>query len=153
MRPAEYSDLPAIKAALVKLIGMAQGRGQMAYADLDAAMNNIIDRIGSGHGARVIDGFLILYDVGKPWYMDVPVLIEDMILRIEKTGSPVSVAIQALDILAQENGCPAIAAGDTQVGYMTPHYINHGYTVIGTQLLKGVPDGVCSQEDRRAGPD
>lgn len=88
----------------------------------------------------VYGDFAILIDVGSPWYTTKPVLIEEIILRFRRGyGNTVESAIAQLDVLAREFTCVAIAAGDTQVGYMTPRYLAAGFTNLGTQFFKEVP--------------
>lgn len=87
--------------------------------------------------------YLILFDVGCDWYGCMPYLIEQLILRVYDAGScRVEVAIAALDALAAEHGCVAIASGDTQRGKMVPLYHAAGFVTLGTQLLKVLPHGV-----------
>jgi hypothetical protein len=145
MRKATNQDVPAIMAALLAMLPKANGRGQMAYAEPMEAELSVRHAIFQER-AVIVDGYFIMFDVGSPWYTTKRYLIEDIILKIEKTDAPVDTAIQALDVLARKYGCDAIAVGDTQIGYMTPKYINHGYATLGTQLFKGVPDGIRPQD-------
>jgi hypothetical protein len=108
----------------------------MKYANIDIAIRNVRFAMAEQR-AYYVDGYFIMVDEGSDWYTDKKYLIEQIILKIHPTHAPVSVAIAALDRIREEHGCVAIAAGDTQVGYMTPHYHAAGYTTLGTQLFKG----------------
>lgn len=149
MREATNQDVPIIMAALLRLQAKANGRGQMAFADPMEAELSIRYAIHDGR-TRIVDGYFIMFDIGKPWYSTQVMLIEDIILKIEETEAPVDVAIQALDIIARELGCKAIAVGDTQIGLMVPKYQAAGYTVLGTQLFKAT-DGVQGPRETTTG--
>jgi hypothetical protein len=152
MRRGTRADYGPTMAALIRLQERAQGRGQMAHASVPAAAYSVELAIAEGR-LRFVDGYAIMFDVGREWYSFDLYLIEQIIIKVYDTDAPVEVAIDALDIIAAEYGCKAIAAGDTQVGYMTPKYINKGYAILGTQLFKGVPDGIRPKSDGGAGSD
>lgn len=135
MRRADLGDLPHIMSKLKWMLEV-NPHGQMKYADVDIAEHYVRTSIETGF-CYYVAGYFIMVDVGSDWYTSQKYLIEQLILKIHPTTEPVSVAIRALDTIKVEKGCVAIAAGDTQVGYMTPHYIAAGYTTLGTQLFKG----------------
>lgn len=109
---------------------------QMKFVDVQKAQDKVADAIESGRLVIVDEEFAIMYDVGSPWYSSAKFLIEDMVLRIRPGSTPVRVAIQALDVLSESFGCVLTAVGDTQVGYMTQRYLDEGYKILGTQLIK-----------------
>ena len=146
MRLADESDCPAIERKLLWML-KANPEHQMQYADTEVAFAYVRQAMREGR-AYYLDGYFIMVDVGSDWYTSRKYLIEQIILKIHPTTSPVSVAIAALDRIREIHGCVAIAAGDTQVGYMTPHYHAAGYITLGTQLFKGEPNGIHSQVDR-----
>jgi hypothetical protein len=83
--------------------------------------------------------FGIFVDVGSPWYTTKQVLIEELIVRFRRVyKNPVEGAIAQLDGIGKEHGCVAVAAGDTQIGYMTPRYLAAGFQVLGTQFYKEI---------------
>jgi hypothetical protein len=136
MRYATTADHPAIMSAALRMLARSPAP-QMKLADESAADSHFHMQILRRRIAIVGD-FAIMFDVDIPWYSDQRVLIEDLILRISNEhNNPVETAIAALDDIAAEFGCTAIAVGDTQIGYMRPKYEAHGYVPMGTQLLKG----------------
>jgi hypothetical protein len=136
LRRAGTQDIPLIVEGLKWMLKHSPGP-QMVTADIMEAELSVRNAIHNGFG-WVIQGYFIMVSVGKTWYSGQKFLIEDIILRIEKTGIPVTAAVQALDDLADFYGCDNIAVGDTQVGYMTSFYQAHGYVTLGTQLFKEV---------------
>jgi hypothetical protein len=111
---------------------------QMRYADLETALLYIMHIAGVQGRAWIVDGYLVLYDIGADWYSKKPYLIEQLILKVYDTDAPVENAIAFLELRAKAHGCVMVAAGDTQVGYMTPKYQAAGYSVLGTQLYKEI---------------
>lgn len=143
--------MPLIKVALLNMLAKSTAP-QMKHADINTALFYI--RLASStQKAWLVDGYLVLYDVGSDWYSDKTYLIEQLILRVYKTEAPVEVAINFLAERAKFHGCVMVAAGDTQCGIMTPKYQAAGYSVLGTQLYKEITDGISSQADWRAGAD
>lgn len=122
----------------------------MQYVDWEHAKQVLRDRAAFAQ-VVVNDGYMILFDVGSPWYTTRRFLIEELILRIGPSEQGVSGAIRCLELLARSHECCAIAAGDTQVGYMVPHYQAEGFTVLGQQLFKEIEHGVRPKGDRPAG--
>lgn len=130
-------DIPEIKLALQKLLAKSPAQ-QMKYAEIDTALA-YIKQAASEDRAWICRGYLVLYDVGSDWYSSKRYLIEQLILRVYlSTTAPVTTAIAFLAERAQAHGCVAVAAGDTQIGYMTQHYITEGYHPIGRQFFKEI---------------
>jgi hypothetical protein len=87
----------------------------------------------------VLGDFGIFVDVGSPWYTSKQVLIEEIIVRFRRHfDNVVDTAIEALTRIAKLHGCVAVAAGDTQVGYMAPRYLAAGFSTLGTQFYKEI---------------
>jgi hypothetical protein len=109
---------------------------QMKLVVPEVAHANLLKARDDGR-LYVLGDFAILVDVGSPWHTDKPVLIEEIIIRFRRHfGNVVESAIEALPAIAQQHGCVAIAAGDTQIGYMAPRYLAAGFQVLGTQFYK-----------------
>lgn len=151
MRPAATLDVAPVMAKLLAMLARSPAP-QMKYADPIVAERSVRRAIKQGR-AFICCGFFIMVDVGCDWYSEHSYLIEQIILRVYDTGAPVTRAIDALDEIAAELGCVAIAVGDTQVGYMTPFYQLAGYKTLGTQLMKERANGVHPQGDGGAGSD
>ena len=151
MRIATLGDYPLIEAALFKLLDKSPAL-QMKYVHPPTALANVKKAIEQGR-CYIEQGYFLMYDIGPPWYMAQECLIEELILKIEPTDAPVRVAIRAMVELARTLGCEVMVAGDTQVGYMTPHYIAEGFNTLGTQLMKEIPNGIRSEDHRRSSTD
>lgn len=148
MRPAHEYDLEPVMRAAIHMLGMSPAP-QMKFVDIMCVRRHIEQAIETGH-AVVQGDYFILFDIGSPWYSTVNYLIEDLIIKFDNAhGTRVSEAIACLEEIAKSRGCVAVAAGDTQVGYMTPKYQAQGFRILGTQLFKEIPDGIHSQIDRR----
>lgn len=144
MRAATNHDMAAIVAAMKKMVQVSRSP-QMKHVDLMEAelyvrhaihQNGMVEEVTQSCRAVINDGFLILYDVGPPWYSSKCYLIEDLILRIGDSVDGVDGAIKCLDTLKEFHGCVLIAAGDTQGGRMLNSYFNNGYGILGHQLIK-----------------
>lgn len=142
MRPAVAADAYAGIKALLRMREKNPTK-QMQYTDESTALCHLLDCV-KRKLAVVEQGYLIVFDVGRPWYSKENFLLEDLIIRIEPTTAPVQVAIDALSVLATERRCVAVIAGDTQIGYMAPKYLASGFVTLGTQLMKEITHGVAS---------
>lgn len=142
MRPADELDVFAIMRALLAMLPKSPAP-QMKYANPDAAERSVRRAIAEGR-AFIAFGFFIMVDVGSDWYTDETYLIEQIILRVYDTADKVGAAVSCLDLIAAKFGCVLTVVGDTQVGYMTPHYTRAGYSPLGTQLVKERTNGIRS---------
>lgn len=134
MRQATQGDLILGINALVAMREKNPNK-QMRYADPDVAFRYLTYAASQGN-VVVVDEYLILYSVVKPWFSDADFLVEDLILKIRPTKTPVEVCIDALEELKVMFKCVCVIAGDTQIGYMTPKYIAKGFEPLGVQLIK-----------------
>lgn len=141
MRFATQHEVPQIMAALRAMREKSPASQMKGITDIGAELG-IRNLIHTGR-AVIVEGYLILFDIGGDWYClpEQAYLIELLILKVYPTDQPVSVAVKALEVLARQHGCWRIAVGDTQVGYMTPKYQAEGYQVLGTQLMKELHGG------------
>lgn len=134
MRAATREDLPVIMAALFRMRAK-NPNNQMKWAQPEVAERYLTWAISQGL-VVIIDGYMILYSVVKPWFSDAEFLVEDLILKIGPTTIPVEAVIDALEDLKQINNCVCTIVGDTQVGYMGPKYLARGFRLLGAQLIK-----------------
>lgn len=111
---------------------------QMALAEPAAAYSHLL--VAALNGKLLTFGdFAILFDIGSPWHTRKLVLIEEIIVRFRKRyGNTVESAVAQLEVIARDQGCAAIAAGDTQVGIMGPRYLAAGFTTLGSQFYKEI---------------
>ena len=138
-RLATPGDVPDIMKALMKMLSYSPAP-QMKYACPIEAELSVRHAIHEGR-AVLFNGYFIMFDLGRDWYarQGVTYLIEQIILKVEKTDTPVEEAIAHLVTLAKERGASLVAAGDTQVGYMGPKYLGAGFLYLGKQYIKELP--------------
>lgn len=127
------SDLKRVRKALDGLI-LHSNAAHMKYADVLHAMEYIKQASLAGK-AHIVSDVFVMFDIGSDWYTKELYMIEQLVLKLSKYGD-VPKAVAFMDNMARVFGAKAIAAGDTQVGAMTPHYIQAGYKVLGTQFIK-----------------
>jgi len=142
-RLAQVGDIEVIMRALFQMLEYSPAP-QMKYAEPIEAELSIRHAIHEER-AWMHAGYFIMCDFGREWYSSKTFLIEQIILKVESTEVPVDKAIAYLDTIARQRGCVLVAVGDTQVGYMAPKYQAQGYTLLGTQFIKELPNGISSQ--------
>jgi hypothetical protein len=136
-RATEYTE-ELIYAALLELLGKSPA-AQMRLAEPEVA-RKALSTARSNAALWVYGDFGILVDVGSPWHTSKRVLIEEIIVRFRRDyGNKVEGAIAQLDVIAKAFGCVAVAAGDTQIGLMSPRYLAAGFQPLGTQFYKEIP--------------
>jgi hypothetical protein len=134
---ADHYETELIFSALLDMLAKSPAR-QMSLAVPAVARQSLYAAREAGR-LYIYGDYGILVDVGSPWHTNERVLIEEIIIRFrrfEKNG--VEGAIDQLQHIAKEHGCAAIAAGDTQVGIMTPRYLAAGFKTLGTQFFMEV---------------
>lgn len=138
LREADTFHAALIYATLERLLvvspapQMKLAEPAVAYAALYQAMRET--------RLYVYGDFGILVDVGSPWHTSKRVLIEEIIVRFRKDfDNSAESAVAQLAVIAKRHGCVAIAAGDTQIGLMTPRYLAAGFQALGTQFYKETP--------------
>jgi hypothetical protein len=135
-RATEY-DTTLVMTALLKMLDKSPAP-QMKLAVPEVAYRALKNAAADGW-LYVYGDFAILVDVGRPWHSDKRVLIEEIIVRFRRAHhNTVESAVAQLEILARQFGCVAVAAGDTQIGYMAPRYTAAGFITLGTQFYKEI---------------
>lgn len=150
-RLATVGDIPVIMRALWQMLEYSTAP-QMKYADPIEAELSIRHAIHEER-AYIHAGYFIMVDSGREWYSASKFLIEQIILKVETTEAPVEQAIDYLQVIAKHRGCRLVAAGDTQCGYMAPKYLSQGFTLLGTQFIKELPNGFRQEDHRCPVPD
>lgn len=144
-RLAQVGDIEVIMRALYQMLEYSPAP-QMKYAEPIEAELSIRHAIHEER-AYMHGGYFIMVDIGREWYSSRKFLIEQIILKVETTSVPVEHAIDYLATIGMAKGCALVAVGDTQVGYMGSKYEAKGYTLLGKQYIKELPNGICSQSD------
>jgi hypothetical protein len=134
---ARESDCISIFDKLLQLQAKSPAP-QMALCEPDVAYRHLKQAVREGR-LYLFGDYAILVDIGSPWHTTRRVLIEEIILRFRSVNkNSVESAIEQLSIIAKVRGCAAVAAGDTQIGLMSPRYIAAGFQPLGTQFYKGI---------------
>lgn len=153
MRPANDSDLPVIMECLEQMLEKSPAP-QMKFAERDAAATSVEHAVDDGR-AWIMGAYFIMVDIGRDWYSTREYLIEQIILKVYPDDTSVkldTVIRNGLSYLADRFGCVAIAAGDTQIGYMADKYIAAGFRAIGTQFFKESRYGLHQKDHGGASP-
>lgn len=135
MRHINLDDFALIRSKLDWLISFSKAP-QMKYADINKAMETIHLRAERGL-AVIVNGFLVMLDVGETWYLSEEAVIEDLVVRLYGNESPAGV-VDWIVSFAKSRGNKVIIAGDTQHGLMIPYYEEAGFVPMGAQLIKEV---------------
>lgn len=139
MIAATNQDIPEIIAALRRLWAKSNAT-HMGMVDPMQAELSV--RHAQHTGRLWLYGpFAIMVDHGQDWYSSKKFLIEQIIIRTrpnlrDEAHNIERVIHYVLPFLRDHFGCSAIIVGDSQVGYMVPHYEAAGYKHVGVQLMK-----------------
>ncbi len=134
----------AISSQLLTVINREDRPRWMQYADLGACMSYIAQAWEEGR-ANVIAGYLVMYELGIPWYHDEKYLFEMLVMKMPSNfvhgpviykHNDIAVAIEWFEREAKAQGCVAIAVGDSTQGAMISVYQKLGYHLAATQLMK-----------------
>lgn len=109
------------------------------YVDWDAAYSALL----TGKVYSVIcDGYLVVYDVGAPWYSSTPLLLEEMVCRLGSKPGNFRTVIATLERLAVLHSCKAIICGNA-IGRrsLTTAYSRGGFKTIAVQIYKEINHG------------
>lgn len=134
MRFATQDDVEDIIAAMKVLY--RRSAVQRKYADEGRIRQTLQEKMAVSE-LWFKGPYLIMVDVGFDWYTNKKFLFEKLVLRVYRDPSyTLDDVPPALQYLKELFDCEAIIAGDTHAGRMTPVYQKHGYTLLGTQLIK-----------------
>jgi hypothetical protein len=142
MIAATNQDIPEVMAALRKLWAKSSATHMSMVDPMQAELSV---RHAQHTGRLWLYGpYAIMVDHGQDWYSSKKFLIEQIIVRYRPTMAGESHTIEhvigrALPFLRDHFGCQSIIVGDSQVGYMVPHYEAAGYKHVGVQLMKEKP--------------
>ena len=128
-RLVESHDYWYIAEALLKLRDYARSYDWAVGIDYDIAYYNIQLACSKGYG-YIVDGYLVMVDTVTPWYSDVPVLQEWLVLKIydTTTGDIDSVPV-ALRQIAHERSCSLVITADSSpVSIVAKAYQRAGYS-------------------------
>lgn len=130
----------AVERALNRAKDSALAAGKAWPRMADAA--HVAQALQAGrHKWVAYQGYLIVFDVGSPWYApDALVLQEMLVLRYEDGPGNFRHVIAMLQALAEENGCVGISAGTalTTDPRLTRVYQRLGFQVEAQSLFRSM---------------
>lgn len=130
-------DWDAVAQALIKLEQYAQQYKWAIGVDFLHAVGNIYDAIVAGQG-YVIDGYLVMVDEVKPWYSEVPILTEWLVIKLYSGGSVDSIPPALLEIAKQRGIGMVMTADSSPVNIVAGAYKRAGFSPLTTSFFKVV---------------
>lgn len=126
----------AIKKAFLKAKGSKTWLSRFSVDDKDRTVNCIYNNISS---VVIDDTYLLCYDVIEPWYCEDKLLLECLVMRLNKNNKTFDVVLEALDWLAEINECVGIVSSTA----LSPDdkilkKLYKGYQVTATEMYRGV---------------
>lgn len=139
-RLAESTDLAAVHRAAVRCVRREASYLAVAPINVDKACANASRAISEGN-AYIVGGYFVLAEAVSPWYSDVRVLQESLVMRVYPGGNALDVA-KALQDIAARLGCSWVATGDMgKYQLMAKAYLAEGFQPQPPSFYKGVPNG------------
>lgn len=125
-RPVFSSDLVPITAALEKLKAYASKYEWAVAIDFSKAVYTILAEAMNDKGF-IVDGYLVMIDIIKPWYSNQEIMQEWLVLKVYDGGSVDSVPV-SLRTIAKHHGCKVIITADSSpVQLVAEAYNKAGY--------------------------
>lgn len=132
---AESRDISAALRTYHSKISTRSNKDWYQHVDVGRVLTSILN---GDNEAALVDGFLVVYNVGTTWYSDQRMLEEIMVLRVYPGGDFYNVP-KYLEAKAKEHGCAMVAVG-TALARSDPAlvkmYEKAGYHVAAVQLTK-----------------
>lgn len=138
--PFTAAESKDISAALRTYHAKISSRGKKPWykhVDLRRVLTSILE--GDSMSA-LVDGFLVIYDVGVPWYSPERMLEEVMVLRVYPGGDFFNVP-KFLEAKAKVHGCTMVSVGTALArsdAALIKLYEQAGYNVAAVQLTKTI---------------
>lgn len=138
-RKLRTEDLHLVHTALHDLsIKLKRANRKVCHGFIDVPV--MLQNIANRQHAYIVAGYLVIYEMGRPWYAadDVLFLSEQLVLRIAVSGDFREVPL-FLEQKAREAGCQLLLAG-TALAKSDPAlaslYYQHGFHTEGYSLIK-----------------
>lgn len=127
-------EINAVVAALVRWESELMASSPFACDDSFEAI--WYHTFGGGSFAVLVDGYLVLYDIGTTPYSFKPVLFEYLIIQVTQ-GGDVRNAISGLIDLAKQNECYAVCSGNSSGrSGLTRLYQRAGFRKVNEAMMK-----------------
>lgn len=108
-----------------------------AFRCLDQIMTGVVDAV------IVEETYLLVYDVGAPWYSKDIILAEMLVLKVYEGGARFHHLAEALEQLARENEATAITVGTALAqsdAALSRLYKRHGFQIEAYSLYKPIKE-------------
>lgn len=134
MRLAQREDLPALEAALRKLVDKSPAL-HMQFADWHVGWTYVQMQVNAGN-VLIVGDFAVFVSITPLWFTSKRFVIEDLVLRISReSGTALDEIPAALKLLAKFENCVGVVSGDTQVGRMDQVYNDASFSLLGRQFI------------------
>lgn len=142
IRKAYSGDLPNLMKALVKFAKQVEAQPEhYTFAkgfDLAVAYDNLKDAVTSFQ-VLYIGGYLVFFDVVKPWFSNKEILAEWFTIKVEDTATDVNTVPAALRLWAADEGYAGVVTADSSsTGIMAKAYEANGFVLKTRQYFKEV---------------
>lgn len=134
---AESEDISAALRTYHEKINSRGKKPWYKHVDLRRVLTSIL---GGDSLSALVDGYLVVYDIGETWYSQHRILEEVMVIRVYPGGSFPNVP-KFLESKAKAHGCAMVSVG-TALARSDPAlvklYEQAGYQVAAVQLTKSL---------------
>lgn len=134
---AESEDISAALRTYHEKISSRGNKPWYKHVDLRRVLTSIL---GGDSMSALVDGYLVVYDIGETWYSAHRILEEIMVIQIY-TGGRFSNVPKFLESKAKAHGCAMVSVG-TALARSDPAlvkvYEKVGYQVAAVQLTKTI---------------
>lgn len=134
---AESEDISAALRTYHAKISSRGNKPWYKHVDLRRVLTSIL---GGDSMSALVDGYLVVYDIGETWYSPHKVLEEVMVIRIYPGGDFLQVP-KFLESKAKAHGCAMVCVGTALArsdAALIKIYERSGYQVAAVQLTKTI---------------
>lgn len=144
--PCTVDYLPALDIAEIKIreICAKSSKQWVKQVDPDTVIAYLWDTVQglTDHNIDLVDGYLVVWYVGIPWWSNNKILQEDLVLKVDdKTHAGFGSVVQFLTNTAKDLGCQGIGVGTAfsdREPALVRVYQKHGFKLESSQLFKEI---------------
>lgn len=134
-------DYRAVRLAISSALQTAETLPWTEHVDVFYAFAQVLQ--GRLNAVVVEDTYVLVYNLGSPWYSPATFLEECLVLRVYDGDADFSAVTQALEGLAKHHGAKAIASATALAKSdraLSRMYQRAGFIPIGTRLYKAIKE-------------
>ncbi len=109
-RKLDLSDYSLVEARLKHLIDELETKGNKSMHQ-GLSLQEALEGVFSSDHAYIVGSYLVLYDIGSPWYSPKTYLVEQLVLNLSPTRADFSVVAKFLEQAGREAGVDAVVVG------------------------------------------